>query len=87
MATKYALSDFAASTEHPAKEVKEIFSQLTDYLTGLKIGDKLSIHGLGIFSKIKKKARKARNPKTGGMVDVPARVTIKFKLTNSMRDL
>jgi DNA-binding protein HU-beta len=45
----------------------------------LKSGDKISLTGLGIFTPKKRKARTARNPKTGAAVNVPAKKVVKFK--------
>lgn len=45
-------------------------------------GDKVNIHAFGSFELVHKPARVARNPRTGGPVDVPARWTPKFKPTS-----
>ena len=44
----------------------------------IKTGDKVNITGLGIFKIKDKKARLARNPKTGESVQVPAKRAPKF---------
>jgi DNA-binding protein HU-beta len=45
----------------------------------LKSGDKVSLTGLGVFTPKERKARVARNPKTGASVNVPAKKVVKFK--------
>lgn len=52
----------------------------------LKKGDEVSIAGLGIFSAKERKARKARNPRTGEMVDVPAMRVPKFRAAKALKD-
>lgn len=44
----------------------------------IKTGDKVNITGLGIFKLKDKKARLARNPKTGESIQVPAKKAPKF---------
>jgi len=53
---------------------------------GLKKGDEISIAGLGIFAAKQRKARKARNPRTGEMVDVPAMRVPKFRAAKALKD-
>jgi DNA-binding protein HU-beta len=53
---------------------------------GLKKGDEVSIAGLGIFAVKQRKARKARNPRTGEMVDVAAMKVPKFRAAKALKD-
>lgn len=52
----------------------------------LKKGEEVSIAGLGIFAVKDRKARKARNPRTGEMVDVPAMRVPKFRAAKALKD-
>ena len=45
----------------------------------LKRGDRVALVGFGTFSVAKRKARTARNPRTGETINVPARRAPKFK--------
>jgi len=45
----------------------------------LKKRDKIYLSGFGTFSIVKRKARIGRNPKTGEVVKIAAKVTPKFK--------
>lgn len=45
----------------------------------LKKGDRVAMVGFGTFSVSKRKARTARNPRTGETINVPARKSPKFK--------
>jgi nucleoid DNA-binding protein len=48
---------------------------------------KVSIAKFGIFTKGERKAREARNPRTGEMVNVPARGNIKFQPAKTVKEL
>ncbi|MBI4685121.1 MAG: integration host factor subunit beta [Nitrospirae bacterium] len=53
----------------------------------LKKGDKIEIRGFGNFRLKTRNARKARNPKTGESVDVPAKKVLHFKVGKELREL
>lgn len=53
---------------------------------GLTEGDEVSLAGLGIFSAKLRAARKARNPRTGEMVDVPEMRVPKFRAAKALKD-
>ncbi|MEW5907895.1 MAG: HU family DNA-binding protein [Patescibacteria group bacterium] len=52
----------------------------------LKKGEEVSIAGLGIFVAKQRAARKARNPKTGEMVNVPATRVPKFRAAKALKE-
>lgn len=52
----------------------------------LKKGEEVSIAGLGIFSVKQRKARQARNPKTGATVNVPATKVPKFRAAKALKE-
>ncbi|MBI4114462.1 MAG: HU family DNA-binding protein [Candidatus Niyogibacteria bacterium] len=71
-------------TKKQAEEtVDVIFGAITD---SLKKRDKVSISDFGIFDAKHRKARKARNPRTGAMVDVPATTVPKFRASRFLKD-
>lgn len=45
----------------------------------LKKTGKLSLVGFGTFSCVQRKARAGRNPKTGGVIHIPARKVVRFR--------
>ncbi len=61
-------------------------TMITTIVEALKKGDEVSIAGLGIFSAKQRLARKARNPRTGEMVDVPAMRVPKFRAAKGLKD-
>ncbi len=51
----------------------------------LKKGDKVSLIGFGTFSVTQRKARKGRNPKTGGELKIAARKVPKFSAGQGLK--
>jgi DNA-binding protein HU-beta len=45
----------------------------------LKGGDKISLVGFGSFDVLSKSARAGRNPKTGAVIQIAAKNTVRFK--------
>ena len=64
------------------KIVVELF--LDEVKNCLAAGNHLEIRGFGIFKVKNHKARKARNPKTGKEVMVPARKKAAFKVSREL---
>lgn len=48
-------------------------------------GEKISLAGFGIFERVDRDARTARNPATGETVDVAATKVIKFKPASALK--
>ena len=53
---------------------------------GLKKGDEVSIAGIGIFSVKMRKARQARNPRTGEAISVAAMKVPKFRAAKALKE-
>lgn len=53
--------------------------------TALRKGDRVALVGFGTFSVTKRKARTARNPRTGEPIHVPARKAPKFKAGRDLK--
>jgi nucleoid DNA-binding protein len=69
------------------KAADDIVDLVFDTITNaLKDGQEVAITGFGIFSVKQKAARKARNPRTGEMVDVPAMKAPKFKAGKNLKE-
>jgi DNA-binding protein HU-beta len=69
-------------------ETKKALNSLVDSITKtLKKKDgKVTIVGFGTFSKIRRKARKGRNPQTGEEIKIKARNAVKFKAGKALKD-
>jgi len=50
-------------------------------------GDKVELRGFGSFKVKERRSRKARNPRTGDAVDVPAKLVPYFKASNELKAL
>lgn len=72
------------STKVQAEEVVEaVFGTITKTLSK---GDEVAIAGIGKFTVKLRKAREARNPKTGETVQVPATKVPKFSAAKALKD-
>jgi len=65
------------------KLVELIISTITSTLAS---GEELSIAGLGIFEAKMRKARTARNPRTGEPIQVPAMRVPRFRAAKALKD-
>lgn len=72
-------------TKSGAEEIME--AVLDAIMKSLKKGEEVSIAGLGAFSVKTRKARTARNPKTGAAVQVPATRVVKFRVAKALKDI
>ncbi len=52
----------------------------------LKNGERVAIPGLGIFTVKQRAARKGRNPRTGEVIEIPARKVVAFKPAKDLRE-
>ncbi|MBF0465830.1 MAG: integration host factor subunit beta [Nitrospirae bacterium] len=64
--------------------VEAFFQSMMD---ALGRGEKIEIRGFGNFRLKERLARKARNPKTGEVVDVPAKKILHFKIGKELREM
>jgi integration host factor subunit beta len=59
---------------------KEIVQQTFDAIIDTLVTDgRIELRNFGVFEVKKRAARKARNPRTGGQVEVPAKYVVTFK--------
>ena len=86
---KAQLIDFVAgrigTTKKAAREAIE--AVLDGIVEGLTADNRVALVGFGTFQLNEKKARTARNPKTGEPVEVPAKVFPKFRPSNTLKDI
>ena len=47
---------------------------------------KITLIGFGTFSKVRRKTRKGRNPRTGETIKIKARNAVKFKAGKKLKD-
>jgi DNA-binding protein HU-beta len=70
------------------KDAEKVLETLVNVIQeSLKRGEKVNMAGLGTFVVFQKKARMARNPKTGESVQVAAKRAPKFKPGKQLKEL
>lgn len=81
--------------EKAAKEAKiskvAAATALNSFMTGItkalkKKDGKVTLVGFGTFSKVRRKARKGRNPQTGAPIKIKATNVVKFKPGKKLKD-
>ncbi|MGH7441539.1 MAG: HU family DNA-binding protein [bacterium] len=87
--TKVDLIDqVSQKTGLPKRDVERVLeTAIAAMQQALTHGEKVSLTGLGVFTVAERKARVARNPKTGAQVDVPARKAAKFKPAKELKEM
>jgi integration host factor subunit beta len=67
-----------------AQAVDIILEEISQALTE---GRRVEIRGFGSFSVRTRKPRTTKNPKTGKMMDIPARKTLHFTMSKSLKEV
>ena len=75
----------AADISKAAAE-KALNGMLMTISEALSNGDKVTLVGFGTFSTVKRTERKAKNPRTGAMIKIPAKTVAKFKPGSKLTD-
>ncbi len=85
--TKAELIEKIAAKAKISKKASNIaLNTFVDSVTAaLRRGDRVALVGFGTFSVAKRKARIARNPRTGESINVPARKAPKFKAGRELK--
>jgi len=87
MNKKELVEAMAGSAEISKAAAEMALNGMLAAVTGaLADGDKVTLVGFGTFSTVKRSARKAKNPQTGAMIDIPEKVVAKFKPGSKLAD-
>lgn len=79
------LAEYASITKKSAAEQYEnVFGVLNTLITN---GNEVSIPDIGCFKIIERAPRTARNPQTNEVIQVPAKKSVKFQVTKSVKDV
>ena len=78
------IQETANVTKADAERVMDAL--INEVTKSLKAGGQVSIAGLGIFDTRIRKARTARNPRTGEPIEVPAMRVPKFRAAKALKD-
>jgi DNA-binding protein HU-beta len=77
-----------ADTAMGKREVEKVIGAFIDTVQqSVKKGEKVSLPGFGGWSQTQRKARTARNPRTGAAVRVPAGKGVKFTVGATFKDI
>ncbi|MEZ6125023.1 MAG: HU family DNA-binding protein [Planctomycetaceae bacterium] len=69
------------------QKTKEIVQKTFDAIVETLVTDhRIELRNFGVFEVKKRAARKARNPRTGGQVEVPAKFVVTFKPGKEMEE-
>ena len=76
--------DAGISKTAAEKVLKSFTAGITKALK--KKDGKITLVGFGTFSKVRRKARKGRNPQTGESIKIKASNAVKFKACKALKD-
>jgi DNA-binding protein HU-beta len=80
------LKKLVEATGQKKKDVVCVLDAQNEILAkSLKKDKKFKLQGLGIFTVRNRKARMARNPRTGEMVKVAAKTVIRFRVSKDLK--
>ena len=80
------IEKIAAKSKISKRAANVAINTFVDSVTvALKRGDRVALVGFGTFSVAKRKARTARNPRTGETIQVPAKRAPKFKAGRDLK--
>lgn len=83
IATKATTKDRKVTQAEAKEELDRVIECIVDAIVS---GGGVRLMGLGTFTVEDKPAHVARNPRTGEMVQVPAKKVPKFKISASLKD-
>ena len=69
-----------------ADATRALDAMISGVMSVLKSEGKVSLTGFATFSAKKKPAKKGRNPRTGEVVNIPARVAVTIKAGSKLKD-
>ncbi|MCF7820377.1 MAG: HU family DNA-binding protein [Candidatus Pacebacteria bacterium] len=87
MTKSQILAALAEKTNLTKKDVTSVLDAMAElgYSEVKKSGEYL-VPGFGKMVKVKRKARKGRNPMTGEEIKIPAKTVVKFRLSKAAKD-
>ncbi|MCX8109095.1 MAG: HU family DNA-binding protein [Verrucomicrobiae bacterium] len=89
MAKPMTKSDIAAALADAVGITKKQGAQVLDTLAQLaykQAKNTFTLPGIGKLVLVNRKARKGRNPKTGEIIDIPAKKVVKFRVAKAAKD-
>ncbi len=85
--TKSEMIDVIATKTGVTKsEVAQIYATLLEVVAKETKKGAFTLHGLGKFSVVQRKARMGRNPATGAQMKIAAKKAVKFTVSKQVKD-
>ncbi|NPA34560.1 MAG: HU family DNA-binding protein [Chlorobi bacterium] len=82
------INEVSKRTDVPKATVKKVIDATLDVVADvLNWGGKVQLVGFGSFYVTTRKARKGRNPRTGEVINIPARKVVRFRAGKQLTDL
>jgi len=80
------VKEIASLSGTTATQTTRVLDALTTTIgKALRDGDQVQLTGLGTFTKVRRQARKGRNPQTGAPMEIKAKNIVKFKPATKIR--
>jgi DNA-binding protein HU-beta len=88
MTQAQVINHFAGKTGLKRAQIKEFFDELAT-LAGREVRSKgeFTLPGFGKLVLSERRAREGRNPQTGETIQIPAKTTLKFRVSRTMGEL
>lgn len=84
---KEIVKTIAESTALTQVQTKEVVQKTFDAIVDAILSDgRIELRNFGVFELKRRRPRKARNPRTGEPVDVPAKIAVVFKPGREMEE-
>jgi len=81
------IQEVAARAEITKVEAEIALNTVRDAITDtLKELGRVAFDGVGVFTLIRRAARRGRNPKTGETIQIPAKEAVKFRPAASLKE-
>ena len=87
MSQSEVINHFAEKYGMKRAQVKELFEEMSNLAASeVKESGEFVLPGFGKLVLSERKAREGRNPQTGETIQIPAKTTLKFRLSKGMKD-
>ena len=87
MSQSEVINHFAEKYGMKRVQVKELFEEMANLAASeVKTNGEFVLPGFGKMVLSDRKAREGRNPQTGETIQIPAKTTLKFRLSKGMKD-
>ena len=87
MTQSEVLNHFAEKFDMKRAQAKEFFEELSNLASReVKTNGEFVLPGFGKLVLSERKAREGRNPQTGETIQIPAKTTLKFRVSKGMKD-